>query len=478
MNDVRRRVLVTLFKLFDLGLILLAFGIATILVVSKGETSLIGFFSMKVKLWNFATFALMLCAWHYLFVFCGMYGSKRLVTRQTEAIEAMKATALVAVSLVLCARLFTIRMVSPMFLMVFWIASSAFVVTGRLAVRHLLGTMRRRGRNLHNILILGTNPRAVAFASRIEASPELGYRILGFVDEEWEGMPGFLGSWYPLCCNFDGLSEYLRRNIVDEVAIYLPLRSYYEQALRFTAMCQQHGIITRFDPDIFDLKTVRPHAEDFDGDAQFAVYSGVLEGWPLIAKRILDCTVSFLLLTLLAPLFVVIAVLIRLTSEGSVFFRQERVGLNKRRFRIYKFRTMVRNAEEIMSQVEALNEVSGPVFKIKNDPRITPLGRFLRRTSIDELPQLLNVLKGEMSLVGPRPMAIRDFEGFSEDWQRRRFSIRPGITCLWQVNGRNLIPFQQWMEMDMKYIEEWSLWLDLKILARTIPVVLRGTGAA
>lgn len=206
MNDVRRRVLVTLFKLFDLGLILLAFGIATVLVVSKGGTSLIGFFSMKVKLWNFATFALMLCAWHYLFVFCGMYGSKRLVTRQTEAIEAMKATALVAVSLALCARLFTIRMVSPMFLMVFWLASSAFVVTGRLAVRHLLGTMRRRGRNLHNILILGTNPRAVAFASRIEASPELGYRILGFVDEEWEGMPGFLGSWYPLCCNFDGLS--------------------------------------------------------------------------------------------------------------------------------------------------------------------------------------------------------------------------------------------------------------------------------
>jgi lipopolysaccharide/colanic/teichoic acid biosynthesis glycosyltransferase len=139
---------------------------------------------------------------------------------------------------------------------------------------------------------------------------------------------------------------------------------------------------------------------------------------------------------------------------------------------------MVRNAEEIQAQVEALNEVSGPVFKIKNDPRITPIGKFLRRASIDELPQLLNVLKGEMSLVGPRPMAIRDFDGFSEDWQRRRFSIRPGITCLWQVNGRSLIPFQQWMELDMKYIEEWSLWLDLKILAKTIPVVLKGTGAA
>jgi exopolysaccharide biosynthesis polyprenyl glycosylphosphotransferase len=479
MNEVRRTLLVTLFKLFDLGLVVVAFGIATTLVVAQTRsTSLIGFLSMTVKLWNFAIFVLLLVAWHFIFHLCGMYGSKRLATCQTEAIEAIKASALVAVSLALSARIFTIRIATPTFLIIFWIASSALVGTGRLTVRRLLRMLRRRGRDIHNILIMGTNPRAVAFASRIDSNPELGYRVLGFVDEEWEGMPGFLGSWYPLCCNFENLSEYLRRNVVDEVAMYLPLRSFYERALRVTAMCQQHGILTRFDPDIFDLKTVRPHAEDFDGDAQFAVYSGALEGWPLVVKRILDCTFSFLLLVLLMPLFASVALLIRLTSEGPIFFRQERVGLNKRRFQIYKFRTMVRNAEEIQAQVEALNEVSGPVFKIKNDPRITPIGKFLRRASIDELPQLLNVLKGEMSLVGPRPMAIRDFDGFSEDWQRRRFSIRPGITCLWQVNGRSLIPFQQWMELDMKYIEEWSLWLDLKILAKTIPVVLKGTGAA
>lgn len=152
--------------------------------------------------------------------------------------------------------------------------------------------------------------------------------------------------------------------------------------------------------------------------------------------------------------------------------------MNKRKFKIYKFRTMIPNAERIQEELVHLNEMQGPVFKIKNDPRVTPIGRVLRKTSIDELPQLFNVLKGDMSLVGPRAMSVRDYRLFNEDWQRRRFSVPPGITCLWQVNGRNLIPFEQWMELDMQYIDKWSLWLDLKILARTIPAVLRGSGAA
>ena len=167
------------------------------------------------------------------------------------------------------------------------------------------------------------------------------------------------------------------------------------------------------------------------------------------------------------------AALIKITSPGPVFFKQMRIGQNKRKFTIYKFRSMAVDAEDKMRQLEHLNEVSGPVFKIKQDPRITPVGKFLRKTSIDELPQLFNVLKGDMSLVGPRPLPVRDYEGFSEDWHRRRFSVRPGITCLWQVNGRSSIPFEKWMEMDMQYIDKWSLWLDLKILARTIPAVLK-----
>jgi lipopolysaccharide/colanic/teichoic acid biosynthesis glycosyltransferase len=187
---------------------------------------------------------------------------------------------------------------------------------------------------------------------------------------------------------------------------------------------------------------------------------------------------SVALIFLLMPLLAAVALLIRLTSNGPVLFRQERLGLNKRRFQIYKFRTMVADAEERMAELEQYNEASGPVFKIKNDPRITPLGKILRRTSIDELPQLFNVLKGDMSMVGPRPLPVRDYEGFSEDWQRRRFSIQPGLTCLWQINGRSSIGFDDWMKLDIQYMDEWSLWLDVKILARTIPAVLKGSGAA
>jgi exopolysaccharide biosynthesis polyprenyl glycosylphosphotransferase len=185
-----------------------------------------------------------------------------------------------------------------------------------------------------------------------------------------------------------------------------------------------------------------------------------------------------LVLTLISPVLLITTILIKLTSPGPVLFVQKRLGFNKRHFNVYKFRTMVVDAEKRMSEVEHLNEVSGPVFKIKNDPRITPIGRFLRKMSIDELPQLWNVMKGDMSLVGPRPLPVRDYEGFSQDWQRRRFSVRPGITCLWQIKGRSSIPFEQWMELDLQYIDKWSLWLDLEILLRTIPAVLKGSGAA
>jgi lipopolysaccharide/colanic/teichoic acid biosynthesis glycosyltransferase len=192
----------------------------------------------------------------------------------------------------------------------------------------------------------------------------------------------------------------------------------------------------------------------------------------------LDLLISFVLVLVLAPLLVAVAIAIKVTSPGTVLFLQERVGLNRRRFRIYKFRTMVPDAERLMPSLVSMNEASGPVFKIRDDPRITPIGRLLRRSSIDELPQLFNVLKGEMSLVGPRPLPVRDYQGFNEDWQRRRFSVKPGITCLWQVNGRSAISFEQWMLLDLQYMDEWSLWLDIKILARTVPAVMRGSGAA
>jgi exopolysaccharide biosynthesis polyprenyl glycosylphosphotransferase len=226
------------------------------------------------------------------------------------------------------------------------------------------------------------------------------------------------------------------------------------------------------------LKRPRSSPDEIDGDHYVATYAEDRDWWPLVVKRILDTTFSVILLILFAPLFAVVALLIKFSSDGPVLFRQERMGVNKRRFMIVKFRTMVPNAEKMMAELEGQNEVSGPVFKIKKDPRITPIGKILRRTSVDELPQLFNVLKGDMSLVGPRPLPVRDYEGFSADWQRRRFSVRPGITCLWQVSGRSSIPFEQWMKLDLQYLDEWSLWLDVKILAQTVSAVLRGSGAA
>jgi exopolysaccharide biosynthesis polyprenyl glycosylphosphotransferase len=197
----------------------------------------------------------------------------------------------------------------------------------------------------------------------------------------------------------------------------------------------------------------------------------------LVIKRLMDILGSLVLLVVLSPFFFLIAVSIKLTSPGPAIFRQERYGWGKRRFRMLKFRTMVENAEDLQVELEILNEASGPVFKIRDDPRITRLGHFLRRTSLDELPQLWHVLTGEMSLVGPRPLPLRDVGKFDEPWLMRRFSMRPGLTCLWQISGRSNVDFDKWIGLDLEYIDRWSLWLDLAILVRTLPAVIGGRGA-
>ena len=477
MDEAKRRLLLGALKLFDVGLVFASFGLAMDLILSKTDT-ISGFLAMRIKVGNFVLFGAILLCWHILFSFCGLYESKRLSTQRSEVIDVLKATCYGIAWLEFIAILFSIRMITLSFLAAFWTILAISLVTSRLTLRYVLKQVRKRGRNLRFMLILGTNLRAIECAQRISARPELGYRILGFVDDDWEGMKEFKKTGYSLRCRLDEMSTFLCRNVVDEVAIYLPLRSFYERASQLAVLCEQHGVILRFDSEIFSLKLARSRVQDFDGDVHITAHAGRLEGWPVLVKRILDFIVSLMLLILFSPLFFIITLVIKLTSNGPIFFVQERVGLNKRRIPVYKFRTMVLNAEKMLAQLEGLNEVSGPVFKIMNDPRVTPVGKFLRRTSIDELPQLLNVLKGEMSLVGPRPLPVRDYEGFNEDWQRRRFSVRPGITCLWQVNGRSAVSFDKWMELDIQYLDKWSLWLDLKILAKTIPAVLKGSGAA
>ncbi|HKN73649.1 MAG TPA: sugar transferase [Candidatus Acidoferrum sp.] len=478
MNVTNRHILLTCLKVFDLVLLTVSYGLATILAFRGSHgVSFAQFMSMRIKLSNCLIFAAALLAWHVIFALCGFYKSKRLTTRKEQMLAEWKATTLATICLLLVAVSFSIRMVTPLFLVFFWAISSSGIVLGRFLLRSFLGQVRIKGRNLRHVLILGTNRRALEFARRIEVTPEWGYRNLGFVDTDWAGTKEFQKSGVRVVCDRAGLPDFLRRNVVDEVAIYLPLRSFYEEASQIAALCEQHGIIVRFDSDIFGLRAERAWTEEMDRPHAVATRNGMQEGWPMAAKRALDVIGSLALLGLLLPLFAAVAILIKITSNGPVFFLQERVGLNKRRFLIYKFRTMVPEAEKMIGALEKLNEASGPVFKIKKDPRVTAIGKWLRRASIDELPQLVSVLRGDMSLVGPRPLPVRDYEGFDEDWQRRRFSTRPGITCLWQVQGRSAIGFDQWMKLDMQYLDEWSLWLDLKILARTIPAVLKGSGA-
>jgi exopolysaccharide biosynthesis polyprenyl glycosylphosphotransferase len=366
-------------------------------------------------------------------------------------------------------------------LALFLLLTTSSVVLSRMIIRETLAYARRHGKNLRNMLVIGTNPRALELVQRIQGKPELGYRILGFADEEWLGLEEFKKQGHVLVSDLDALPSYVRRNIVDEVVLALPIRSFHGFASQIAAACEQQGIIVRFLPNIFDLKETRQRADEFDGDPLISHESTITDFWGLAAKRAIDVVVSFVAITLLSPVMLLAALLVKLTSPGPVFFIQKRLGLNKRMFHIFKFRTMVVDAEQRLKDIEHQNEANGPVFKIKKDPRITLVGSFLRKTSIDELPQLFNVLKGEMSLVGPRPLQVRDyelFETFCQDWQRKRFSVRPGITCLWQIMGRSSTTFEKWMELDLQYIRTWSLWLDLEILAKTVPAVLKGSGAA
>jgi len=479
---IGRKVFTNGVKLFDLFLMVVSFAVATLPQYERvGRFSLAQFFELRVKLGNLILFSCFLVIWHLLFSVFGLYGSKRLGSRRDEIWDIARATTLGTVVIAVFGLAFHIWVVNRIFLASFWALSTGLVVISRLIIRAVLSYLRRRGHNMRNMLVIGTNPRALELVERIQHRPELGYKILGFADEEWQGIEDFKKQGLPLVSDLDTLPSYVRRNVVDEVILALPIRSYHTFASRIAAACEQQGIIVRFLPNIFDLKEARHSADELDGNPLISHETTITDFWGLTIKRALDILVSLIAIIMLSPVMLLAALAVKLTSPGPVFFMQKRLGLNKRMFRIYKFRTMVIDAEARMKELEHLNEADGAVFKIKKDPRITLVGGFLRKTSIDELPQLFNVLKGEMSLVGPRPLQVRDYELFETycgDWQRKRFSVRPGITCLWQVNGRSSTTFERWMELDLQYIRTWSLWLDLQILAKTVPAVLRGSGAA
>ncbi|HEX5400099.1 MAG TPA: sugar transferase, partial [Verrucomicrobiae bacterium] len=274
------------------------------------------------------------------------------------------------------------------------------------------------------------------------------------------------------------LVELLHEHAINGVLLSAQ-HAYFEQVENVIKACELEGVEVWLLADFFATKISRTSFDDFFGRPLLIFRTAPEISWSGLIKQLMDFFGAMILLILVASwLFPLIALLIKFSSPGPVFFRQQRSGLNGAPFTLYKFRTMVTNAEQSKHELQAMNEMSGPVFKVTNDPRITPIGKILRRYSLDELPQLWNVLRGEMSLVGPRPLPVDEVRRFNDLAHRRRLSVKPGLTCLWQVSGRNEInDFKDWVRLDLEYIDHWSLWLDIKILFRTIPAIFIATGA-
>lgn len=343
---------------------------------------------------------------------------------------------------------------------------------GRLVVRQIWEYLRGRGMGVDRVLIVGAGEIGRAIMRSIMALPQLGYRVVGFVDDE---VPEKSIGRFPSLGSTKDLPRLLEERKIDEVIITLPWASH-EEIIKMAAQCERARVPARIVPDLFQMRLSRVDVEEVGGIPLLGVKEVSIQGWNLALKRAIDVVVSATILLFLSPLILLTAALIKLESPGPALFRQTRIGRNGNPFTLYKFRSMRPEAEEELSEVHDLNEAEGVFFKIRKDPRCTRVGKVLRRFSLDELPQMYNILRGEMSLVGPRPALPKEVERYKE-WHRQRLGVPPGLTGLWQVMGRSNLTFDEMVMLDLFYNENWSLWLDLKIMLMTIPTVLSGRGA-
>ena len=412
--------------------------------------------------------------WGLLLSAAGFYRSHRTLPLGEEIWAAAKVSFGGTAILVLLIYGMRLEFVSRWFLVLFGTVNFVFLATEKVALRLLSRWVRARGFNFRTALIVGTGPKATQFADFLEAHSHWGFRVLGYLDDDNGGEIRLQNRW-PCLGRITEMESILAREVVDEVIFVIEKGKLgeYEGAL---LVAERHGVRAHVSLDIFPHVLARPVLEELDGIPLLTFTTTPSNPGQLAAKRAVDLALATLLFLVTLPVQLLAAAAIVLTSGTPVFFRQERCGLNGRHFTLLKFRTMKRDASERLSEISHLNEMTGPVFKASRDPRSTPVGRILRRLSIDELPQLWNVIVGDMSLVGPRPPLPEEVSHY-EPWQRRRLSMKPGLTCLWQVSGRNEVDFDRWMAMDLKYIDTWSTMLDLKILLKTVPAVLSGRGA-
>ncbi len=396
----------------------------------------------------------------------GLYqGGRRALVRELGALLAASAMT----GTVLAALAFLLKQQHQSRPLVVLFMALAFALTAllRLAARVLsLGSPER----VERVLIVGSGAEVAGIVRSVRRRRRTV--LVGAVTED-EGADA--GEGVPVLGTLEQFEVVLRREVVDEVIFAVP-RSRFAQVEAAFAIAEDLGLDTKLCLTFLPHRISRIDFEELDGTPVLSFTTAPAHPVALALKRVFDLTIAGLALLVCAPLFAGLAIAIKATMPGPVFFRQKRSGLNGREFWMLKFRSMVVDAESRLADLQSKNEMDGPVFKLKEDPRVTPLGRFLRKSSIDELPQFINVFLGDMSVVGPRPPLPAEVAKY-ERWQRRRLSVKPGITCIWQISGRNEIDFETWMKLDLAYIDEWSLWLDLKIFLKTIPVVLLGRGA-
>lgn len=340
--------------------------------------------------------------------------------------------------------------------------------------RYYIRSVKSGSKALH-VLIIGTGDRAAELSAELSRQAEWGMKVIGHLDPDASRI-GQTVHGAPVIGTVENISQILKRHVIDEVVIAIP-RSMLEDVEPIALACEEEGIKLQFMADVFNLHVDRIRLVQVGSIPLLTLEPVAQDEIKLLLKRSFDIVVTLFSMPFVLPIIGIIAVAVKWDSPGPAFFIQQRVGLKKRLFPMIKFRSMYVDAEERLKEIEHLNEAEGPIFKMKEDPRVTRVGNFIRKTSLDELPQFFNVLAGHMSLVGPRPMSIRDVDLFDKGIQRKRFSVKPGITCIWQISGRSNLPFEKWLELDLQYIENWNLWLDIKILFKTIPAVVMSKGA-
>jgi exopolysaccharide biosynthesis polyprenyl glycosylphosphotransferase len=473
----RRRALTRFSKLLDLVALAVAWAAGT--VAARGDVEAETWPSVFGVLKARTTVEFDLLALAYLFYLhlvltaCGLYRSHRLSSAGRELREIALAVLLGAFPLVVAARVSDSAQLTPHFLVAFPAIAFALLAALRLSLRGLAHAMRAHGRNLRDVVAIAADDRALASIDRLTQRTELGYRVVRVIDvRQYETG---LGKSVSVQAVAEELERVLEERPVDEVFLALNLGTAQSLVRALLLRCEQQGIVVRVLAELSALDWARTTVDALGEQPVITVSSGPRDALHLAIKRAIDLVGATIGLVVLAPVFAALAIAIKLDSKGPVIFAQERVGLNRRRFRALKFRTMVRNAEALQKGLEDRNEADGPVFKIEQDPRVTRVGRILRKLSLDELPQLWNVIRGDMSLVGPRPLPVRDVSRMDVRWHRRRFSVKPGITCVWQATRREP-KFDEWIRSDMEYIDNWSLGLDLKILAKTFSIVVSRGG--